>query len=258
MRTSKVVHILARAAFLGALASTIVAAQTPQTGTITGRVTDVANGQPVSAAQVAIVGTNVGTQATTEGVYTLRGVSPGTVELRVLRVGYAETKQTVTVNSGQTVTANIQMRAVIATLAPVVTTATGEQRRVEVGNAIAQVDAAKVVETQPISSVADLLTSRAPGVTVIPGTQTGAGVRVRIRGTSSLSLTNNPIYVIDGVRVEGSTGSSTVSVGGTSHPTGAIPFTSSDWTRHLGTARATLAEAKARYDPSNLFPRRFA
>ena len=215
MRTSKVVHILARAAFLGALASTIVAAQTPQTGTITGRVTDVANGQPVSAAQVAIVGTNVGTQATTEGVYTLRGVSPGTVELRVLRVGYAETKQTVTVNSGQTVTANIQMRAVIATLAPVVTTATGEQRRVEVGNAIAQVDAAKVVETQPISSVADLLTSRAPGVTVIPGTQTGAGVRVRIRGTSSLSLTNNPIYVIDGVRVEGSTGSSTVSVGGT-------------------------------------------
>lgn len=49
-----------------------------------------------------------------------------------------------------------------------------------------------------------------------------------------------------------------VSVGGTSYPTGAIPFTSTDWTRHLGTARAALAEAKARYDPSNVFPRRFA
>jgi FAD/FMN-containing dehydrogenase len=49
-----------------------------------------------------------------------------------------------------------------------------------------------------------------------------------------------------------------VSVGGTSYPTGAIPFTGADWTRHLGTARAALAEAKARYDPSNLFPRRFA
>ncbi|MFJ7213588.1 FAD-binding protein [Amycolatopsis sp. NPDC098790] len=49
-----------------------------------------------------------------------------------------------------------------------------------------------------------------------------------------------------------------VSVGGTSYPTGAIPFTSADWTRHLGTAQAVLAEAKARYDPSNLFPRRFA
>jgi cytokinin dehydrogenase len=51
---------------------------------------------------------------------------------------------------------------------------------------------------------------------------------------------------------------SAVSVGGTSYPTGAIPFTGADWTRHLGTARVALAEAKARYDPSNLFPRRFA
>jgi TonB-dependent SusC/RagA subfamily outer membrane receptor len=123
-------------------------------------------------------------------------------------------KQTVTVPAGQTVTANIQMRAVVATLAPVVTTATGEQRRVEVGNAIAQVDAAKLVETSPVTNMGDLLTARAPGVMVIGGTQTGAGTRVRVRGTSSLSLTNNPIYVIDGVRVEGTTGSSTLDVGG--------------------------------------------
>jgi TonB-dependent SusC/RagA subfamily outer membrane receptor len=38
---------------------------------------------------------------------------------------------------------------------------------------------------------------------------------VRIRGTSSLSLSNNPIYIVDGTRVEGTTASSTVSVGGT-------------------------------------------
>jgi FAD/FMN-containing dehydrogenase len=49
-----------------------------------------------------------------------------------------------------------------------------------------------------------------------------------------------------------------VALGGTSYPTGAIPFTETDWTRHLGPAKATLAEAKDRYDPSNLFPRRFA
>jgi TonB-linked SusC/RagA family outer membrane protein len=215
MRTCNVGCTLALTAFLGTLAAGSASAQTPQQGTITGRVTDAANNQPVSAAQITVVGTNLGTQANTEGQFTLRGVNPGTVEMRVLRVGYSEVKQTVTVTAGQTVTANVQMRAVVTTLAPVVTTATGEQRRVEVGNAIAQVDAAKVVETQAISNVADLLTSRAPGVMVIPGTQTGAGVRVRVRGTSSLSLTNNPIYVIDGVRVEGATGSSTVSVGGT-------------------------------------------
>ena len=214
MRTCQVVRKLVLSAFLGTLAGT-AAAQTPQQGTITGRVTDVATGQPVSAAQVNVVGTTLGTQASQDGQYTIRGVNPGTVEVRVLRVGFSEMKQTVTVTAGQTVTANFQMRGVVTTLAPVVTTATGEQRRVEVGNAIAQVDAAKVVETQAITNVADVLVSKAPGVMVIPGTQTGAGIRIRIRGTSSLSLTNNPIYVIDGVIVEGTTGSSTVSVGGT-------------------------------------------
>jgi TonB-linked SusC/RagA family outer membrane protein len=215
MRTCKVVRTLAQAAFFGTLAIGSAIAQSPQTGTITGRVTDAANGQPVAAAQISIVGTNAGTQATVDGNFTLRGVTPGTVEIRVLRVGFAEAKQSVTVAAGQTATANVQMRAVAATLAPVVTTATGEQRRVEVGNAIAQVDAAKVVETSAISNMGDLLTSRAAGVTVFGGTQTGAGTRVRIRGQSSLSLSNNPIYVIDGVRIEGTTGSSTVSVGGT-------------------------------------------
>jgi TonB-linked SusC/RagA family outer membrane protein len=107
------------------------------------------------------------------------------------------------------------MRAVAITLNPVVTTATGEQRRVEVGNSIAQVDAANVVETKAVSNMADLLNARAPGVSVIGGTQIGAGTRVRIRGTSSLSLSNNPIYIVDGVRVEGTTGSSPLSVGGT-------------------------------------------
>ena len=215
METCKVVRRLAQAAFLGTLAIGSAVAQTPQQGTITGRVTDAATGAPVSAAQVNIVGTNIGAQANVEGQFTLRGVTPGNLEIRVLRVGYAEVKQPVTVTAGQTATANVQMRAVVATLAPVVTTATGEQRRVEVGNAIAQVDAAKVVETQAISNMADLLTARAPGVLVVPGTQTGAGVRVRIRGTNSISLTNNPMYVIDGIVVEGTTGSSTVGVGGT-------------------------------------------
>ena len=215
MRTSQVVRRFFLSAFVGTLVAGTAAAQAPQQGTITGRVTDVATGQPVPAAQINVVGTTLGAQAGQDGQYTIRGVNPGTVEVRVLRVGFAEMKQTVTVGAGQTVTANFQMRGVVTTLAPVVTTATGEQRRVEVGNAIAQVDAAKVVETQAVSNVADVLVSKAPGVMVIPGTQTGAGIRIRVRGTSSLSLTNNPMYVIDGVVVEGTTGSSTLSVGGT-------------------------------------------
>jgi TonB-linked SusC/RagA family outer membrane protein len=198
-----------------AVAATVFAANAGAQGTITGRVTDAANGQVVPSAQVIVVGSTIATQTNNDGQYTLRSVPVGSVELRVLRVGYVEARQKVTVSSGQTATADVQMRAVPITLNPVVSTATGEQRRIEVGNAIAQVNAAEIVQKSAITNMGDLLTSRAAGVMVIPGTQTGAGVRVRIRGTSSLSLSNNPIYVVDGIRVEGTTGSMSVGVGGT-------------------------------------------
>ena len=213
MSMRRVIHSVVLAACLVPVASGVIAAQ--QLGSITGRVTDAASGQPIVAVQVAVVGTNIGAQTNSDGQYTIRGAIAGALELRALRVGYGEQRQRTTVLAGQTATANIAMRAVPMTLNPVVTTATGDQRRVEVGNAIAQINAAEIVETRSVANIADLLTSRAAGVQVIPGTQTGAGTRIRIRGTSSLSLTNNPIVVIDGIRVENATGSSTISVGGT-------------------------------------------
>lgn len=192
-----------------------VAGQATSSGTIAGRVTDASSGQPVPAAQISIVGTTTGTITSAEGEYTLRGAPTGNIALRILRVGYSEQRQSETVSAGQTTTLNVSLTSVPVSLSAVVSTATGMQRRLEVGNAIAQVEAAKLVESQPITNVGDLLTGRAAGVTVFGGTQPGAGIRVRIRGQSSLSLSNDPIYIIDGIRVEGSTGSSTVSVGGT-------------------------------------------
>ncbi|MGH9202599.1 MAG: TonB-dependent receptor plug domain-containing protein, partial [Vicinamibacterales bacterium] len=173
------------------------------------------SGQPIASAQLGVVGTQLGAVTNNDGQYTIRGVNPGRAEVRVLRLGFAEQRQAVSVTAGQTAMLNFALRAVAMTLNPVVTTVTGQQRRIEVGNAIAQIDATDIVQRQAVSNVADMLVAKAAGVLVIPGTQTGAGIRVRIRGTSSLSLTNNPIYVIDGIRVEGTTGSSTLSVGGT-------------------------------------------
>ncbi|MEY4856502.1 MAG: hypothetical protein RLZZ97_1332, partial [Gemmatimonadota bacterium] len=86
-------------------------------------------------------------------------------------------------------------------LAAVVTTATGEQRRVEIGNATANIDASKVLEAAPVSNLSDLLNSRAPGVTVTSGSQTGTGSRIRVRGMNSVSLSNEPIWIIDGIRM---------------------------------------------------------
>src|SRR5687767_6305088 len=214
MSTRFLFRSLVQSTLVGCVLAGAAVAQTPQ-GTISGRVTDAITGKPIAPVQVTVVGTNLGTQVNNQGQYTLRGVTPGTVEVRVLRVGFAEQRQTVTVTAGQTVPLDFQMRAVAVTLSPVVTTATGEQRRLEVGNSIARIDASEIVQTRAIANMADLLTSRAAGVQVFGPTQIGAGTRVRIRGTSSLSLSNNPLYVVDGIRVEGTTGSSSVSVGGT-------------------------------------------
>lgn len=184
-------------------------------GTITGRVVDAASGQPIAGARVIVVGTNIGTATNSSGTYTLRGVTPGPATVRITSIGYGERREQVNVSAAQTASLDLELRAMAVTLTGVVVTATGEQRRVELGNAIARVDATEVVKTSAVSNMADLLTARAPGVMVIPGTQTGAGVRVRIRGTSSLSLSNNPLYVVDGVPIVSSTGSMSVSVGGT-------------------------------------------
>ena len=209
---------MVRARYAGIVAAAFVALASgaqAQQGTITGRVTDATSSEPIASAQVMLVGTAVGVGTNSEGQYTIRNVRPGTVELRALRVGYAELKQTVTVAPSQTVTVDFSMSPAPVALAPIVTTATGEQRRVELGNAVAQIDAEDIVNTKPVSNVGDLLNARAAGVAVYGGVQTGAGIRIRIRGTSSLSLANNPIYVIDGIRMEGTTGSSSISVGGT-------------------------------------------
>ncbi len=172
-----------------------------QVGSVTGRITDAGTGQPVPVSQVQVVGTNLGAMANEQGRYTIRGVPARAVSIRVLRVGYQEQSLTVTVPAGGEATADFAIRQASVNLTPVVTTATGETRRVEIGNAVSTIDASKVAEASPISNLADMLNSRAPGVSVLSGTQTGTGQRVRIRGTNSLSLSNEPIYVIDGVRM---------------------------------------------------------
>ncbi|MBC7673700.1 MAG: SusC/RagA family TonB-linked outer membrane protein, partial [Polaromonas sp.] len=172
-----------------------------QQATVTGRVTEVGSGLPIPDAQVVIVGTTGGTLTNSDGRYTLRNVSIGLRQLRVVRIGYTELKRSITLAAGTPLSVDLALAKAVFELQPVATTATGEQRRVEIGNSISNINAAEITKSSPISSVSDLLNSRAPGVSVLTGTQTGVGSRIRIRGNNSLSLNNDPIYVIDGVRM---------------------------------------------------------
>jgi TonB-linked SusC/RagA family outer membrane protein len=201
------------AAIAAALATSAVAARA-QSGSVAVRVTETNGGRPVDQAQVLIVGTTLGGLTNSEGRFLIRGVPAGNQTVRVLRVGFAEVKRPIAIVAGQPATLEVTLDAVAVSLAPVVTTATGETRRVEVGNAVSAIDAVKTVESTTIKNVDDLLTARTTSLSVTQGNQTGSGSRMRIRGQSSLSLSNQPIFIIDGVRMTSDANDTNLPTGG--------------------------------------------
>src|SRR4051812_14535429 len=209
--------IRARSLVVGAVAAAILGI-TPQLaaaqgGTVSGTITGAA-GIALQEAHVLVNGTSITALTGADGKYTLRGVPAGTADVRVLRVGYQSQKKSVKVLDGQTATLDFALSTSVVQLEDVVVTATGEQRRVEIGNATENVAVPKLAETQVVRTLSDVLTARAPGVMVQQGTQTGSGQRIRVRGISSLNLSNEPIFIIDGIRLSNNNGSTSFGNGG--------------------------------------------
>ncbi len=183
-------------------------------GTVTGRVTDGATGQPIQQARVLVQGTQVGSLTAENGRYTLRVPTSGAVVLEVSRIGYEAKKVTVTISGTAPVTQDVALTQAAFSLSAVVTTVTGQQRKVELANATTQIAVAEKVAELPVSNMGQLLSGRAAGVQVVSAGATGAGSRIRIRGQASLSLSNDPVVIIDGVRMSSASGSSSIGVGG--------------------------------------------
>jgi len=104
-----------------------VAARAQET-TVTGRVTAAGSNEPLGDARVMVLGSSLAAVTNPEGRYTLRNAPTGTLEIRVLRVGFNEQKKTVTVTRGAQATLDFTMSQAVVQLQEVVTTATGEQR----------------------------------------------------------------------------------------------------------------------------------
>ena len=193
---------LALLAIVLALGSRPALAQNPaqNTGTIGGRVVDQA-GQPVVNAQVFLVGTSLGTLTGANGRFTLVNVPANTYRLRVERIGTRPAEVSVTVQAGQTLTQDFTLREEALGLDQIVVTGTaGAARRREVGNSIAQINLADVQE--PPLNLSSLLQGRSPGMTVIPSSgMAGSGAMIRLRGNTSVTMTNQPLVYIDGIRV---------------------------------------------------------
>jgi TonB-linked SusC/RagA family outer membrane protein len=197
------------AAFLLLAFPLLTARASTVAGVIRGRVIDKETGQAIAAAQIVVVGNNQRLGAITDnsGNFTLRGAPAGRLRLRATRIGFQPVEQEVVVPADGDVTANFSLEHAVTRLADVITTATGEQSRREVGNVVASVTVEAIAKTAPITNVSEMLAARASGVVVTQNSSVlGAAPVIRVRGTTSLSLSNDPLVLIDNVRTSGGAG----------------------------------------------------
>jgi TonB-dependent starch-binding outer membrane protein SusC len=183
-------------------------------GTISGQVLDQATQRPIQDAQVTVGGTQRGAATDQQGRYSISGIPAGTYQVRARRIGYTVGLQQVTVGAGVTATAAFTLSPSAAQLQEVVVNAiTGQvQRRAEVGVNTGYIDVG-TMNQGPITKMADVLDGRVSGVNLSTAAGTaGASQRIRIRGANSLSLSNEPILVLDGVLVSNAKGG--ISLGG--------------------------------------------
>jgi TonB-linked SusC/RagA family outer membrane protein len=187
-------------------------------GIVAGRVTDKATGTPLADVQIFVVGSRLGARTDTDGSFRIVGVPAGSITIRSSRLGYGAQARTVEVRAGNVTQADFSLDAVTTSLDAVVVTATGEsQRRRESGASIGQIRLDSTMVLTGTRDFASVLGGHSAGVHVELGSgTTGTGARVRIRGSNSVSLSNDPLIIIDGVRVSEASSSSTISVGGQS------------------------------------------
>ena len=212
-------RMLSALLFLAAFAPSLGRAQ--GTGVIAGRVTDASTQNPLPSVQVQLVGTTRGAVTGDDGRFRIAGLPAGQYQVRVLRVGYQSSTRTVALADAGSSELAFSLAQVAVSLESIVTTATGEtQRKRETGSAVTVVEP-KTDELVTAQSASQLLTGRVPGVDIASsGGTVGSGSRIRIRGANSVSLTNEPLVIVDGIRFNnnvgqsGTTGATTIGVGG--------------------------------------------
>jgi TonB-linked SusC/RagA family outer membrane protein len=178
---------------------------------VSGRVTDAATGEGLPGANVGIKGSATGTTTNTQGDFALSVPNDNTV-LVFSYVGYEPREVTV----GNRTTLNVALTASSQLLNQVVVIGYGRQTKRDVTTAIASVKAADIKE-QPLTGFDQAITGKLAGVQVAQTSGApGGNISIRVRGTSSISAGNNPLYVVDGIPLSNDlrNATGTIAIGG--------------------------------------------
>lgn len=160
--------------------------------TVTGVISD-ANGIPLAGASVVVKGTSTGTTADFDGKYSINVATNGTLIFSYVGFKAAETP----VDGRSTI--NVTLSEDTALLDEVVVVGYGTQKKGEVTAAIASVPAEQIGIVQTSSSI-DAVKGMISGVDIqASGGRPGQTSTVRIRGRRSITASNDPLYVVDGI-----------------------------------------------------------
>lgn len=160
---------------------------------VSGVITD-QNAQPVVGASIVEKGTNRGTVTSVDGSYTFRVSSPDAV---LVYSFFGCKTQEVAVANRTKIDVVLQEDAIA--LEEVVAVGYGTMKKSDLTGAVASVKS-ELLDNKPIASFDNALRGQIAGVQVRQNDgQPGGGASIRIRGTSSINGTNEPLYVIDGV-----------------------------------------------------------
>jgi TonB-linked SusC/RagA family outer membrane protein len=172
---------------------------------ISGKVTDT-KGNGIAGISVSIKNESSGTSTAADGMYSLTtSLKNGTYVVVFSGVGYKSTEQTVTIN-GTDLSANAQLQTDALGLDEVVVIGSSlSQSRKQLGNTVNSVSA-KQLQNTGSGNIGAALQGKVPGAQIsqTSGDPSG-GISVRMRGTSTISGSSEPLYVVDGVVVSNTT-----------------------------------------------------
>ncbi|MFB6271309.1 MAG: SusC/RagA family TonB-linked outer membrane protein [Salinibacter sp.] len=182
-----------------------------QPARISGTVTEASSGDPVPGVNVFIreLGASVaGTATDAEGQYSLeveaRFVRGQEVTLVFQFVGYQNVERDIQLEAG-TQEISVEMQQDVLKLDETVITGSGEKvRKAQVPYAVDKVSEAEVTDVPAVTNPAAAIRGQVPGATVLDASGTpGTGPEIRLRGITSVTGDNSPLYVVDGAVIPG-------------------------------------------------------
>lgn len=164
---------------------------------ITGRVTSESDGQPIPGVNIVVKGTTIGVSSDANGNYNVAVPGPNTV-LLFTSIGIISQE----VNAGNRAVVNVVLKESINELAQVVVTGYTTTQRKDITGSVTSISPDKFKDI-PVTSFDQALQGQAAGVQVTQSSGTpGGGITVRVRGSTSISASNRPLFIVDGVPVE--------------------------------------------------------